>query len=196
MKTLIKILFVSTLMFVVQNCIGQEVEIHYHENGEISIQKSFIDGQPHGKWFYYFENGDIQKKETYKDGKLNGEWMEYFQDGQLKEKGNYKDGEWNGKRVRYFPTNSRTSRISWDYIYGERLVVALRYNQEGLLWMKTTDKKIGNKLESELIIYYKNGKIKTKGKKVDGKHEGEWVTYDKKGNVFKVETYIDGERIE
>ena len=42
----------------------------YHENGNIQVKGTFINGKYHGLWNFFNEDGSLEKSETYKDGEL------------------------------------------------------------------------------------------------------------------------------
>ena len=43
-------------------------EVRYFENGQVFIERHYVDGEKEGKEVYYYENGQIEAEGHYKDG--------------------------------------------------------------------------------------------------------------------------------
>jgi len=65
----------------------------YYEDGQISSERNYKDGQLDGKLTRYYENGQIEEEVNYKDGKKDGKWTIYYENGQIEGERNYKDGK-------------------------------------------------------------------------------------------------------
>ena len=66
----------------------------YHENGQISAEGNFKEGERDGKWVWYYENGKIVEEGNFKEGERDGKWVYYDEQGSVTEE------EWlNGKET-------------------------------------------------------------------------------------------------
>ena len=77
-------------------------EVEYYNNGQKKIEKSYKNGQKHGKLLTWFENGQIWQEENWKNGKLDGKLLTWYPNGNLMGEGNYKDGKEHGKWTGWF----------------------------------------------------------------------------------------------
>ncbi len=101
--------------------------VEYHDNGNISVKGSLIDGIKFGFWYFYDKNGKLREERTYingdhffsvnsfsekefiisngylKDSLQNGEWNFYDEKGILLITITFKKGIRDGKFVAYSP---------------------------------------------------------------------------------------------
>jgi antitoxin component YwqK of YwqJK toxin-antitoxin module len=64
----------------------------YHENGQLSSEENFKDGEYHGVQKFFDENGYLDWTTNYKNGEKNG-LDKYFTNGKLDFIMEFKDGE-------------------------------------------------------------------------------------------------------
>jgi YD repeat-containing protein len=136
-----------------------------YDNGIISSEGYFKNGNPNGYWKTYYPNGNLKSKGNRKNFKLDSLWRFYREDGALEQEINYTDGKRNG------------------YTYN--------YNEEGLLVSKIPyddDVKQG-----WATFYFPERRNKQYEKKfVDGKVEGEAYEYSKDRRVIAILKYEKG----
>ena len=65
----------------------------WHENGQLYVQTTYLNDKEHGEFKMWFENGKICKDCNYVYGKLNGEYKYWFNNGQIFERYTYVDGK-------------------------------------------------------------------------------------------------------
>jgi antitoxin component YwqK of YwqJK toxin-antitoxin module len=112
----------------------------YYKDGNIFIQKSFINGILNGECIKYYPNGKIFIQKSYINGNLNGEYKEYYKNGEKYEQKYYLDGQLNGT---YTTWSSRGLLYSERIFIKDKLQQYKRWNEYGII----TDH-----------IIYKNGK--------------------------------------
>ena len=87
---------------------------YWHENGQLSQERNYKDGNLVGQTnYYYYENAQIRREENWKYpetvGKKDGKWTWWYLNGQIQQKGNYKDGDQDGKWT-YWHENGQLSQ--------------------------------------------------------------------------------------
>ena len=162
------------------------IQKKYHENGNISHIRTFVNNQVNGKFSSFDENGKIKQTGTYEDGKLNG-IVRYYSDGKLRTKMEWKNNVIDGMVEDYFDGKLTDKGI---YKNGKQDGIWLQYH-DGDLYSKTTYK---NGIRNGEFIHYISGRIFEKGNYVNGKRDGVWEEYWSKGSITTKE-YINGELI-
>ena len=65
---------------------------HYYENGQIEVDRNYINGELDGIYKSYYENGQIKLDCNGKNGEIEGVYKSYYESGNLKNQFNYKNG--------------------------------------------------------------------------------------------------------
>jgi len=89
----------------------------YHANGKISQQSNFENGKHIGEYLLYHENGNLEVKTTIVNGLQNGWTVYHREDGSKHSEGNYKNGNRNGE-WKYYDENGNikgTTVFKIDY---------------------------------------------------------------------------------
>ena len=68
----------------------------YHNNGQLHISKTFVDGKEHGLWVGYHENGRLWGRGKINMGSEVGLWEFFYENGNLEKRGHYKQGRETG----------------------------------------------------------------------------------------------------
>ena len=97
----------------VGNKIVKAREENYYENGQISEEGNYKDGNTDGKVTSYYKNGQIKLEGNIKDGESDGKATSYYENGKIEKEGNYKDGEKDGKWTWYNEDGSIDRVSKW-----------------------------------------------------------------------------------
>jgi len=65
----------------------------FHPNGELKLEKNFIDGKLHGKLIMYYNNGQIEEEKEFDMNFQTGEQITYTKKGEVKFHALYKRGQ-------------------------------------------------------------------------------------------------------
>ena len=68
----------------------------WHENGQLSSERTYKNGEQHGSVSQWYENGQLQLQQTLKNGKEQGVRKWWHENGQLQWEMQLKDGERQG----------------------------------------------------------------------------------------------------
>lgn len=154
---------------------------HYHKNGRLNIDATFLADELTGVYTLYNEYGALLQKKRFKDGKLEGMFLSYFPTGEsmVEFEIPYKANEINGKLTEYYANGQVFAE--GELQNGKKTGVELKYH-------------INNTVYSE--INYKdgeaNGSYKTfwidktpmeVGQTVDGYYHGPWKSYHRNGTL-------------
>ena len=55
----------------------------FHSNGEKKMEKNFVDGKLHGKFFLYYDNGQIEEEKEFDNNFQTGEQITYSKKGEV-----------------------------------------------------------------------------------------------------------------
>lgn len=55
----------------------------FHPNGEKKMEKNFVDGKLHGKFFLYYDNGQIDEEKEFDNNFQTGEQITYSKKGEV-----------------------------------------------------------------------------------------------------------------
>ena len=72
----------------------------YHDNGQLDLEGSFVDGKHHGLFHYYDEEGRLECKGFYNHDVIV-RWEEFYPNGKLKSFTNYDDEGLPKRRINY-----------------------------------------------------------------------------------------------
>ncbi len=172
--------------------------VGYHENGQKSIQCSFVDGKRHNSYQEWFENGQLKKDCTYSNGVLVGSYREYYESGQIKTDGVYVEGLMNGDYHEFWENGSK--KFVGNYSMGKKNGEHLSINEDEIIFKLETF--LDDSLHGESVSYWEDGSIHHVGSYLFGKKVGEHLeyfankflksntSYDSTGNKIKGEHYF------
>jgi uncharacterized protein len=172
--------------------------VGFHENGQKSIQSSFVDGKLDGGYKEWLDNGQLKVQCSYSDGVLIDSLNEYFHSGQLKKQCNYSNGLLDGHYEEYWGNGTR--KISSHYSNGKKLGEYLRLNDEGGITEKTN--YLNDSLHGKSERYWEANILKFSGNYSHGEainehltyfaneHLEERILYDSLGNKLEREWYF------
>jgi antitoxin component YwqK of YwqJK toxin-antitoxin module len=66
--------------------IGDDPQVSYHDNGQLSEKGTRKTGKKDGPWVRYYDNGQLSFKGNYKEGKRDGHWVSHNKDGTVNPK--------------------------------------------------------------------------------------------------------------
>jgi antitoxin component YwqK of YwqJK toxin-antitoxin module len=70
--------------------------VEFHENGQLKLRKSVIDGKAEGIWIEWYETGIVRYIGEWKGGIGHGTWMYFHDNGELSERSQVKNDVWEG----------------------------------------------------------------------------------------------------
>lgn len=73
--------------------------IEYHENGNISLDASYLDGLAHGIQVKYFDSGTRALEAIFNGGILEGTKTRWWENGKLREEEYWNDGKYAGRKL-------------------------------------------------------------------------------------------------
>ena len=168
----------------------------FHENGEVSWSRSYLNGVEIGLDIKKYSNGNIKiigensnSFITVLDLPRTGEWKGYFEDGTLQWIGQYNKGLKSGKWFEYFENGNIKTNLTYEKNKREGLFKL--YYENGKL------KSIGiiksNVVVGEYEEYFDNGQLNIK---IYFENDGRLNTileyYDKNGNSLDKGTIKNG----
>jgi uncharacterized protein len=172
--------------------------VGYHENGQKSIQCSFVDGKRHNSYQEWFENGQIKKDCTYSNGVLVGSYHEYYESGQIKTGGEFVEGLLNGDYHEFWGGGKK--KYVGQYSMGKKNGEHLSINEDEIIFKRETF--LDDSLHGESVSYWEDGSIHHTGSYLLGKKVGEHLeyfankflksnmSYDSTGNKINGEHYF------
>ena len=83
----------------------------YFQNGNISLERNYINSLPDGLDKGYYENSVLKQKGLFVAGNEEGAWESYFPNGQVKLQNNYKNGEVFGTVIKYYSTGKIKEKV-------------------------------------------------------------------------------------
>ncbi|CAM3313458.1 tetratricopeptide repeat protein [Aequorivita lipolytica] len=89
----------------------------YFYNGQLKEEFEHENGEYQGPTISYYANGNIKERQDYIIGELHGKETKYYEDGTLKEEAFYKNGIQTGNATSYDKTGKKTK--SEDYFNGK-----------------------------------------------------------------------------
>jgi antitoxin component YwqK of YwqJK toxin-antitoxin module len=89
----------------------------YYENGNLSSELNYKNGNLEGIWKSYHENGNLDIVSEYKYGKGNGKYQSYYESGKIKQESQQLNDEYDGKSITYHENGN--IRTSGTYIKGK-----------------------------------------------------------------------------
>ena len=166
-----------------------EVEIVYHDNGQMSRLTFLKDGKHDGLWTEWYENGQKKLVGSLKDGKLDGLLTEWYENGQKKQEATYKDDKRDGLMTRWYEDGQKKAEVTWKDGKQDGLTTA---------WYENGDKKWEGNFKGGTpmtgVSWKPNGEKCPVTNVVNG--NGAKVWYNNDGSVKRRVTYRDGEEVE
>jgi antitoxin component YwqK of YwqJK toxin-antitoxin module len=171
--------------------------VGFYENGQKSIQCSFVDGKRHNSFQEWYENGQLKKDYTYANGILVGSYLEYFKSGQIQTNGEYIAGLRNGDYNEFWENGGK--KFVGTYSMGKKNGEHLSLNEDEKIFKQETF--LDDSLHGMRINYWEGGAVKDSGLFSNGKAINEHLFYyldgqlqykfsnDSTGNVISQENY-------
>lgn len=171
----------------------------YHENGQLALQCSFVDGRFENEYQSWFENGQLEFACTYSNYVPVGEQVQYYQSGQLHTKTNFSEGLIDGQHLKFWENGKEKSKGL--FVNGEKSGEHLVFSEDGQVLDKESYQI--DLLDGESIKYWEDGSIRYSGVYSSGKAIDEHITYfpnhridetilyDSLGNRLSREWYFD-----
>ncbi len=126
----------------------------FYEDGLLSTQAEFKNGELHGKRTTYYHNGSRRRVMTIVDDKLDGPIEEYYSCNQIYNRIPYDDnGKEHGEAEYYYSTGEVSHRFNLKY----------------------------GRLDGTYKSFFKDGSVKSESNYVDGKMDGAYKTFHKNG---------------
>ncbi len=186
-----KQVWIITFLFHFSLVFSQEInrdssayKAFFYEDGKVSSEGYFVNGQPDGYWITYYPSGLKKAEGNRKNALLEGAWKFYDDNGNLKEVINYKESIKNGysflykdcflykssffvdgikqrEVITYYPDSSnQIIKSIVPYIDDQKNGIAKEYSREGRLITISIYKK------GFLSSVEKINRFDTKGKKI------------------------------
>ena len=179
---------------------GAEFKRFFHENGVVSAQGYFVDGQPEGVWQNYDEQGNLISEGARKDLLLHGKWT-FYQNGRAWCEINYLSGKKNGLSVSRYPDRIVYEPFVNDTLQGLRCIT----DTAGVLLQSTRfsgglenglDKRYNAYGDVSAFTFFKNGMMVFRQgvnrRDREGRPQGEWKDFYENGALKWECTYQDG----
>ncbi len=180
-----------------------EAKTFIYDNGQISSEGYFKNGQPEGYWKTYYPDGRLKSEGNRRDFLLDSVWKFYSEEGQLKELITYKTGKKNGLSLRYQEDELKSS---CDYVDDLREGLCLYY-VNGVLEREvpyTKDKEEGKGYgftrtgDINAFLFYKDGFLRRSERMNErdklGRKQGLWRTFYEDRNIHTEGAYVDDEK--
>ena len=161
--------------------------VKIYENGNLSIQKTLINGKVEGDEIYYYpESGKIKMRVGYNDDKEEGKQYWYYESGKKMAERAYENGILNGDFLRYDELGQIVQ--SARYVNGELQGQTKGYKNGILTYMAEYKNNI---ISGDQIFYYESGEISGKIQYVEGIKSGAEISYYKTGEKKTVREYVN-----
>lgn len=147
--------------------IACEDAIGYRESGADeqydTLERTYVDGLPHGLWRYYYSNGALWQEVRFDHGKRVGDERTWYVGGENLSRGTWVDGLRDGEWLHWALDGSVCGRSDFDHGTGT------------------------------LVSCYPDGTRDTETAFRSGRKHGEDRSYDETGRLRIVVTYEDGD---
>jgi uncharacterized protein len=163
---------------------GKAVSIH--ENGQLGLKCSYVNGYLEGLYTEWFDNGQLKTEFIYKKGKKIGESTEWYRNGQLKSEYAFFNGDTSARYEEFWGSGKR--KALQHYALGKRTGESFWLNEHG----DTThiENYANDSLHGESMMFWNGNTLKAKGFYSHGKAVGEHLTYYENGDL-KYRTQFD-----
>lgn len=127
----------------------QGTHLHYWEDGKLSGEYHYLNGQLHGEQKSYHTNGQLRDHQHYVNGVESGLAQSYFDNGQLQTRVTYGA---NGMEGLYesFHNNGQPEQTV-NMVAGKREGERLYWTKEG--WLFTKEFYLNGKIHGEVLVY-------------------------------------------
>ena len=180
-----------------------EFKTFRYEDGTVSSEGNFMDGQPEGYWKTYYANGVLKSEGNRKNHLLDGIWSFYGADGIIQEKISYESGKKNGI-LESFSEGKLVSRC--DFVNDRREGRCLYFSKEILekevpfLADKEDGKGYAYDEQGNIVafLFYKDGFLR-RSERMNitdklGRKQGLWRTFFEDKSIKTEGNYLDGEK--
>ncbi|MBD77369.1 MAG: hypothetical protein CL840_00345 [Crocinitomicaceae bacterium] len=185
--------------------------IYYHENGEVSLEGDYVEGNREGIWKAFYDNKKPKSEGQYANGDYVGHWKFFHENGELKSEGKYVEDRIHGKWVYYFDNGQVSSMGEYDNGYSIKNWI---YYHENGIKKASGNYKEGEKIETwnyfydngvkqteevyeegklvSAIGYFKNGSKQFTGVYSNGMAHGEFKYWNPRGRLIQKGNYDQG----
>lgn len=159
----------------------------YHDNGQLKEKTNYANGKAEGKSQSWFDNGVLSAEGIYRDGEQEGEWKYFYYNGLPSRVVHMKAGKREGKATGYTITNdlSYTATYKDDQEEGE----VVYYYRNGKV--ETTCMYTAGEANGKYRKYFFNGQLNMEGTYANGKKTGLWKEYHQNGKLYSESNYVD-----
>lgn len=185
-----------------QDSISEEAEFKqfFYEDGKVSAEGYFLNGQPEGLWKNYDRQGNLVSEGTRKNLLLSGVWK-FYQDGKTVAEIRYEDGRKNRESVYYF-----SDRIVFENFRNDTLQGLKRVTDTTGRLLQTVcfqngfengfDRRYNAYGDVALFTFFKQGRIvfreTVNGRDKQGLRQGSWKDFYENGVLHWECTYRNG----
>lgn len=185
----------------------------YHSNGKTYLTGNCVNGLFEGPFKQYYSDGTLEKELIYSKGSINGVMKKYDSDSMLFYEYIYKDGEivaykFYGKDNKiikeakkqkseffyegYSSFGNKTSEGLYNITGGKK--GAWKFYDDNQV-LESEEFYIDNKLDGDLVYYYKNGKIKSVSPYKKDTLQGYFSSFYPNGQLMQQGWYKNGNSV-
>lgn len=82
----------------------ESLEQLFYENGDLKVQRFYVNGKKNGKYNYWYKNGQKMEQVFYENGKFEGEFRCWYRNGQISDREFFRNGNVQGE-YKYWYSN-------------------------------------------------------------------------------------------
>ncbi len=87
----------------------------WHDNGQLEVEETFVDGKSDGVRKRWYANGKLKSETTIVKGELHGAYTEWHENGQMSIRMSMDHGQPNGTCEAWYPEGGPKSRVEQDH---------------------------------------------------------------------------------
>lgn len=185
--------------------------IFYDEDGHVTEERYYIDGQLNGIQRIYFPSGNVKREyemdhgvvtnqaldyyengarkaiQFYRFGKLHGDIKEFYADGKLRREVTYVNGDIQGKETFYHENGTKASEV--NYLNGQKEGVYFCWSPDGIVIVEKN--YVDNQADGESRHYNDKGKLLSVKHFKAGQVVGEHIEYFPEKDQIKLREVYD-----
>lgn len=171
----------------------QGTHLHYWEDGTLSGEYHYLNGQLHGEQKSYHINGQLRDHRHYVNGVESGLSQRYFDNGQLQSRETYGANGMEGLYERFYDNGQPEQTV--NMVAGKREGERLYWTKEG--WLFTKEFYIKGKLHGEVLVYQAADVLREIKHYQHDKQVGNQQHFDQLGRLDEQQLYDkDGREIQ
>ncbi|UOQ53276.1 tetratricopeptide repeat protein [Hymenobacter cellulosivorans] len=159
--------------------------LEYHDNGTVSVEGSYVHGDPTGVVKLHRYCGSVNEVRTYKNGEIDGETTYLTPDGKTEGRTLYRAGKKDGLAQTYYPNG--VLEAEYTYVADQRQGPFTVYYADKAPERKGAYDK--GELHGPYTAHFANGKPYQTGTYDHGKNVGLWRTYYRSGKLSLEQNY-------